>query len=60
MKQCEIKTFGVLGGDKRQLFLADALIRGGYSVILGGFDTLRSVGSIAIAECGQRSNTVTR
>ena len=50
MKQCEIKTFGVLGGDKRQLFLADALIRGGYSVILGGFDTLRSVGSIAIAD----------
>ena len=50
MKQCEIKTFGILGGDKRQLFLADSLIKDGRSVILGGFDTLRSFGNIAIAD----------
>lgn len=50
MSKHNIKTFGILGGDKRQLFLADSLVKDGCSVILGGFDNLRSVGSISIAD----------
>lgn len=50
MSNHNIKTFGILGGDKRQLFLADSLVKDGYSVILGGFDNLRSVGNISIAD----------
>ena len=50
MSKHNIKTFGILGGDKRQLFLADSLVKDGYSVILGGFDNLRSVGNISIAD----------
>lgn len=46
----EIKTFAVIGGDKRQLFLADSLTRDGYSVILGGFDKLVSVGSVTLSD----------
>ena len=45
-----VKTFAVIGGDKRQLFLADALTRDGYSVILGGFDNLVSIGAITLAD----------
>ena len=36
----KIKTFAVIGGDKRQLYLADSLARDGFRVILGGFDKL--------------------
>lgn len=50
MMKHEIKTFGILGGDKRQLFLADSLFRDGYSVLLGGFDSLRSFGGLTIAD----------
>ena len=45
-----IKTFAILGGDKRQLFLADSLVRDGYSVIMGGFDNLLSIGEITMAD----------
>lgn len=45
-----IKTIGIIGGDKRQLYLADSFIKDGLRVILGGFDTLKSVGDIAITD----------
>ena len=47
-----IKTIGIIGGDKRQLYLADSFIKDGLRVILGGFDTLKSVGDIAITDVG--------
>ena len=49
MKQ-SVKTVGIIGGDKRQLYLADLFIKDGFKVILGGFDTLKSVGDIAITD----------
>ena len=45
-----IKTIGIIGGDKRQLYLADSFVKDGFGVILGGFDTLKSVGDIAITD----------
>ena len=39
-----IKTFGIIGGDKRQLFLAESLLRDGCQVILAGFNRLREQG----------------
>ena len=30
MMKHEIKTFGILGGDKGKVFLADSLLRDGY------------------------------
>ena len=44
-----IQTFGIIGGDKRQLFLAQALLRDGYQVMLAGFDTLREQGFDGLA-----------
>lgn len=44
-----IQTFGIIGGDKRQLFLAQALLRDGYQVMLSGFDTLREQGFDGLA-----------
>lgn len=46
----KIKTFAVIGGDKRQLYLADALTRDGFRVIMGGFDKLLSVGSVTMSD----------
>lgn len=40
----KIKTFGIIGGDKRQLFLAESLLRDGCGVILAGFDKLSGQG----------------
>ncbi|MBQ1807673.1 MAG: hypothetical protein II012_08585, partial [Ruminococcus sp.] len=39
-----IKTFGIIGGDKRQLFLAQSLLNSGCNVILAGFGKLRDRG----------------
>lgn len=39
-----IKTFGIIGGDKRQLFLAQSLLCDGYNIILAGFGKLREKG----------------
>lgn len=39
-----MQTFGIIGGDKRQLFLAQSLLSDGYQVILAGFDKLREQG----------------
>ena len=44
MNQPTIKTFGIIGGDKRQLFLAESLLSDGYQVILAGFGKLREKG----------------
>ncbi len=41
---CQIKNFGIVGGDKRQLFLAESLLGDGYNVLLAGFDGLRGQG----------------
>ncbi len=43
-----IKTFGIIGGDKRQLFLAKSISDRCYNVLLGGFDRLESVGELSI------------
>lgn len=48
--QNKILSFGIIGGDKRQLFLADSLVKDGYRVMLGGFDNLQSFGGISIAD----------
>lgn len=50
MKMNEIKSFGIIGGDKRQLFLAKAISDSGYSVMLGGFDRLRSTGKFILGD----------
>jgi len=41
-------SFAVIGGDKRQLFAANAIADDGYTVTLGGFDKLISLGSLEI------------
>lgn len=46
----KIKTFAVIGGDKRQLFLAKSISDRCYDVILGGFDRLESTGALKIAD----------
>lgn len=50
MKMTDIKSFGIIGGDKRQLFLAKAIYDSGYSVMLGGFDRLRSTGNLVLGD----------
>ncbi|MBR1483444.1 MAG: dipicolinate synthase subunit DpsA [Ruminococcus sp.] len=46
----KFRSFGILGGDKRQLYLADSLVKDGFRVVLGGFDSLQSFGDISIAD----------
>lgn len=50
MKKSDITTFGIIGGDKRQLFLAKSISDSGYDVILGGFDKLSSTGSLMLTD----------
>lgn len=50
MKKSDITTFGIVGGDKRQLFLAKSISDNCYDVILGGFDKLQSTGAITLAD----------
>lgn len=50
MNKGDINTFGIVGGDKRQLFLAKAVSDSCYDVILGGFDKLQSTGELVIAD----------
>lgn len=50
MKKSDIKTFGIVGGDKRQLFLAKSISDSCYDVILGGFDKLQSSGALVLAD----------
>lgn len=56
MNKKDITTFGIIGGDKRQLYLADSLISSGYNVLLGGFDKLESVGPIVITNIYSAAN----
>nr|WP_304007557.1 dipicolinate synthase subunit DpsA [Ruminococcus bromii] len=48
MKKSDIRTFGIIGGDKRQLFLAKSISDSCYDVLLGGFDSLESYGSLSL------------
>lgn len=50
MKKTDISTFGIIGGDKRQLFLAKSISDNCYDVILGGFDKLQSTGALVLAD----------
>ena len=50
MKKSELKAFGIIGGDKRQLFLAKSISDCCYDVILGGFDKMKSLGAIEISD----------
>ena len=50
MKKSDITTFGIVGGDKRQLFLAKSISDSCYDVILGGFDKLQSTGAMMLAD----------
>lgn len=50
MKITDIKSFGIIGGDKRQLFLAKAIYDSGYAVMLGGFDKLQSLGNLVLGD----------
>ncbi|MBE6824784.1 MAG: dipicolinate synthase subunit DpsA [Ruminococcaceae bacterium] len=42
------KSVAVIGGDKRQLYCADAFLSDGLKVTLGGFEKLKSTGDIEI------------
>lgn len=50
MKKSDITTFGIIGGDKRQLFLAKSISDSCCDVILGGFDKLQSSGALVLAD----------
>lgn len=50
MKLTDIKSFGIIGGDKRQLFLAKSIYDSGYTVMLGGFDRLKSTGALVLGD----------
>ncbi|MBQ5346796.1 MAG: NAD(P)-binding domain-containing protein [Ruminococcus sp.] len=43
-------TIALLGGDKRQLFCADALYNKGFKVLLAGFDLLESYGHLKLVD----------
>lgn len=50
MNNSKIKVFGIVGGDKRQLFLAKSISDSCFDVILGGFEKLTSVGALTICD----------
>lgn len=50
MKISNIKSFGIIGGDKRQLYLAKSISDSCYDVLLGGFDKLQSTGSLVLTD----------
>lgn len=50
MKMKDIKSFGIIGGDKRQLFLAKSIYDSGYAVMIGGFDKLQSFGNFVLGD----------
>ena len=52
MKTTDFRTFGIVGGDKRQLFLAKSISDNCYDVILGGFDKLVSCGPLTLTDIG--------
>lgn len=42
----KINSFGIIGGDKRQLMMAKSIISDGYKVYLSGFETIEAVSGI--------------
>lgn len=50
MRRNNFSTFGIVGGDKRQLFLAKSISDSCYDVILGGFDKLESTGALQLTD----------
>lgn len=50
MNTSDFRTFGIIGGDKRQLFLAKSVSDSCYDVILGGFDKLTSDGTLHLTD----------
>lgn len=48
MNISNFNSFAVIGGDKRQLFAAKSIADDGYTVTLGGFDKLVSIGNLEI------------
>lgn len=44
------KTIALIGGDKRQLFCADALYKKGFEVLVSGFDLLESYGGLKLVD----------
>lgn len=44
----KINSFGIIGGDKRQLMMAKSIISDGYRVYLSGFETIEAVSGIWI------------
>ncbi len=42
------KSVAIIGGDKRQLYCAEAFLKDGYKVFLGGFDKLKADGDYII------------
>lgn len=50
MKKSDIRTFGIVGGDKRQLFLARAISDSCCDVLLGGFDKLAGAQELTLAD----------
>lgn len=50
MNTSDFRTFGIIGGDKRQLFLAKSISDSCYDVVLGGFDKLKSDGTLYLTD----------
>lgn len=50
MNTSDFTTFGIIGGDKRQLFLAKSISDSCYDVLLGGFDKLQSDGTLNLTD----------
>ena len=42
----KINSFGVIGGDKRQLMMAKSMIADGYRVQMAGFDTIETLSGL--------------
>ncbi len=50
---CNYNSVAVIGGDKRQLFAADAFLKRGFEVALAGFDKLESRGGLRLCTVGE-------
>ena len=48
MMKYGFSSFGIIGGDKRQLYCAKALSDDGYEVAIGGFDSIKEMKNIEV------------
>ena len=55
---CIVRSFGIIGGDKRQIYLARSLSDQGYSVLATGFERAGDTVSCSIDEAIGRSDAV--